>query len=45
MCCRRGCPECDTRWCCRPSVLIEDKAVDTLAHLSDGDARAGLNGL
>nr|XP_005886690.1 PREDICTED: ATPase WRNIP1 [Bos mutus] len=27
------------------SVLIEDKAVDTLAHLSDGDARAGLNGL
>ena len=28
-----------------PSVFIEDKAVDTLAHLSDGDARAGLNGL
>ncbi|XP_040840037.1 ATPase WRNIP1 isoform X2 [Ochotona curzoniae] len=28
-----------------PSVLIEDKAVDTLAYLSDGDARAGLNGL
>ncbi|KAM9075545.1 ATPase WRNIP1 isoform 2-T2 [Megaptera novaeangliae] len=28
-----------------PSVLIEDKAVDTLARLSDGDARAGLNGL
>ncbi|XP_068850360.1 ATPase WRNIP1 isoform X1 [Capricornis sumatraensis] len=27
------------------SVLIEDKALDTLAHLSDGDARAGLNGL
>lgn len=33
------------RWCCRSSVLIEDKALDTLAHLSDGDARAGLNGL
>lgn len=32
-------------WCCRSSVLIEDKALDTLAHLSDGDARAGLNGL
>ncbi|KAM9233842.1 ATPase WRNIP1 isoform 2-T2 [Dugong dugon] len=28
-----------------PSVLIEDKAVDTLAYLSDGDARASLNGL
>uniref|UniRef100_A0ABI7XU94 UBZ4-type domain-containing protein n=1 Tax=Felis catus TaxID=9685 RepID=A0ABI7XU94_FELCA len=28
-----------------PSVFIEDKAVDTLAYLSDGDARAGLNGL
>eukprot|EP00069_Balaena_mysticetus_P003516 bmy_04303T0 len=28
-----------------PSVFIEDKAVDTLACLSDGDARAGLNGL
>ncbi|XP_019800543.1 ATPase WRNIP1 isoform X7 [Tursiops truncatus] len=28
-----------------PSVFIEDKAVDTLARLSDGDARAGLNGL
>ncbi|XP_023567819.1 ATPase WRNIP1 [Octodon degus] len=28
-----------------PSVLIEDKAVDTLAYLSDGDARTGLNGL
>ena len=26
-------------------MFIEDKAVDTLAHLSDGDARAGLNGL
>ncbi|XP_066124621.1 ATPase WRNIP1 [Saccopteryx bilineata] len=28
-----------------PSVFIEAKAVDTLAYLSDGDARAGLNGL
>nr|KAF6384167.1 WRN helicase interacting protein 1 [Pipistrellus kuhlii] len=28
-----------------PSVFIEDKAVDTLAYLSDGDARTGLNGL
>ncbi|XP_006888768.1 PREDICTED: ATPase WRNIP1 isoform X2 [Elephantulus edwardii] len=28
-----------------PPVLIEDKAVDTLAYLSDGDARTGLNGL
>ncbi|XP_054577546.1 ATPase WRNIP1 isoform X2 [Eptesicus fuscus] len=28
-----------------PSVFIEDKAVDTLAYLSDGDARIGLNGL
>ncbi|XP_010966876.2 ATPase WRNIP1 isoform X1 [Camelus dromedarius] len=28
-----------------PSVFIEDRAVDTLAHLSDGDARTGLNGL
>ncbi|XP_049620921.1 ATPase WRNIP1 [Suncus etruscus] len=27
------------------SVFIEDKALDTLAHLSDGDARAALNGL
>lgn len=26
-------------------MFIEDKAVDTLAYLSDGDARAGLNGL
>ncbi|XP_054211914.1 ATPase WRNIP1 isoform X3 [Homo sapiens] len=29
----------------RPAMFIEDKAVDTLAYLSDGDARAGLNGL
>ncbi|XP_007452161.1 PREDICTED: ATPase WRNIP1 isoform X1 [Lipotes vexillifer] len=28
-----------------PSVFIEDKAVDTLARLSDGDARAALHGL
>ncbi|XP_055964498.1 ATPase WRNIP1 isoform X2 [Sorex fumeus] len=28
-----------------PRVFIEDKAVDTLACLSDGDARAGLNAL
>ncbi|EAW55088.1 WRNIP1 isoform 4 [Pan troglodytes] len=28
-----------------PAMFIEDKAVDTLAYLSDGDARAGLNGL
>lgn len=26
-------------------MFIEDKALDTLAHLSDGDARAALNGL
>lgn len=26
-------------------VFIEQKALDTVAHLCDGDARAGLNGL
>ncbi|XP_030077581.1 ATPase WRNIP1-like [Microcaecilia unicolor] len=31
--------------CCRPAVYIEEKAISTLAHLCDGDARAGLNGL
>lgn len=30
---------------CRPQVYIEQKALDTIAHLCDGDARAGLNGL
>lgn len=30
---------------CRPKVYIEQKALDTIAHLCDGDARAGLNGL
>ncbi|KAJ8012161.1 hypothetical protein DPEC_G00065810 [Dallia pectoralis] len=28
-----------------PTVSIEQKALDTIAHLCDGDARAGLNGL
>ncbi|XP_041954457.1 ATPase WRNIP1 [Alosa sapidissima] len=28
-----------------PQVYIEQKALDTIAHLCDGDARAGLNGL
>ncbi|XP_043860519.1 ATPase WRNIP1 isoform X2 [Dromiciops gliroides] len=28
-----------------PPVYIEDKAVNTLAYLCDGDARTGLNGL
>ncbi|XP_062386383.1 ATPase WRNIP1 [Sardina pilchardus] len=28
-----------------PQVCIEQKALDTIAHLCDGDARAGLNGL
>nr|XP_040027995.1 ATPase WRNIP1 [Gasterosteus aculeatus aculeatus] len=28
-----------------PKILIEEKALDTIAHLCDGDARAGLNGL
>ncbi|XP_030066804.1 ATPase WRNIP1 [Microcaecilia unicolor] len=28
-----------------PAVYIEEKAISTLAHLCDGDARAGLNGL
>ncbi|KAM8850633.1 ATPase WRNIP1 [Spinachia spinachia] len=27
------------------TILIEEKALDTIAHLCDGDARAGLNGL
>lgn len=26
-------------------MLIEQKALDTIAHLCDGDARVGLNGL
>lgn len=29
----------------RPKIYIEQKALDTIAHLCDGDARAGLNGL
>lgn len=28
-----------------PQVFVEQKALDTVAHLCDGDARAGLNGL
>ncbi|XP_029446396.1 ATPase WRNIP1 isoform X1 [Rhinatrema bivittatum] len=28
-----------------PTVYIEEKAISTLAHLCDGDARTGLNGL
>uniref|UniRef100_A0A8C4RUZ7 ATPase WRNIP1 n=2 Tax=Erpetoichthys calabaricus TaxID=27687 RepID=A0A8C4RUZ7_ERPCA len=28
-----------------PSIYIEQKALSTIAHLCDGDARAGLNGL
>ncbi|KAK1797315.1 hypothetical protein P4O66_008697, partial [Electrophorus voltai] len=31
--------------CSEPWVCIEQKALDTLAYLCDGDARAGLNGL
>ncbi|XP_017540856.1 ATPase WRNIP1 [Pygocentrus nattereri] len=31
--------------CSEPQVWIEQKALDTIAHLCDGDARAGLNGL
>ncbi|KAL7875597.1 hypothetical protein AOLI_G00105600 [Acnodon oligacanthus] len=31
--------------CSEPQVCIEQKALDTIAHLCDGDARAGLNGL
>lgn len=30
---------------CRRQVCIEQKALDTIAHLCDGDARAALNGL
>ncbi|XP_030218900.1 ATPase WRNIP1 isoform X1 [Gadus morhua] len=29
----------------QPQVYIEQRALDTVAHLCDGDARAGLNGL
>lgn len=29
----------------RPIIFIERKAVDTIAHLCDGDARTGLNSL
>ncbi|CAL8280227.1 unnamed protein product [Lota lota] len=29
----------------QPQVYIEQRALDTIAHLCDGDARAGLNGL
>lgn len=31
--------------CLRPKILIEQKALDTIAYLCDGDARAGLNSL
>ncbi|KAI7809261.1 ATPase WRNIP1 [Triplophysa rosa] len=31
--------------CSDPQVFVEQKAVDTIAHLCDGDARTGLNGL
>lgn len=31
--------------CSNPQVFIEQKALDTVAHLCDGDARAALNGL
>lgn len=29
----------------RSQVCVEQKALDTVAHLCDGDARAALNGL
>ena len=29
----------------RPKISIEQKALDTIAHLCDGDARTGLNSL
>lgn len=29
----------------RPKIVIEQKALDTIAHLCDGDARTGLNSL
>lgn len=29
----------------RPKIFIEQKALDTIAHLCDGDARIGLNSL
>lgn len=32
-------------FCCRLPVYIEEKALNTLAYLCDGDARTGLNGL
>lgn len=33
--------------CCflRPKIFIEQKALDTIAYLCDGDARVGLNSL
>ncbi|KAA0718485.1 ATPase WRNIP1 [Triplophysa tibetana] len=31
--------------CSDPQVFVEQKALDTVAHLCDGDARAGINGL
>lgn len=30
---------------CRPKIFIEQKALDTIAFLCDGDARTGLNSL
>lgn len=36
---------CLTKLVFSPKVFIEQKALDTVAHLCDGDARAGLNGL
>lgn len=37
----------DSMWlfCCRFPVYIEEKALNALAYLCDGDARTGLNGL
>ncbi len=29
----------------RPKIFIEQKALDTIAHLCDGDARTGINSL
>ncbi|XP_074055641.1 ATPase WRNIP1 isoform X2 [Macrotis lagotis] len=36
---------CSSSSSSEPPVYIEDKAVNTLAYLCDGDARTGLNGL
>ena len=40
------CPISDIYDCFpRPKIFIEQKALDTVAYLCDGDARAGLNSL